>query len=265
MRLALLADLHFGRARPELVEPLLASLGAAAPDLCVIAGDFVQRARPWQFRLAADFVERMGLPWLSVPGNHDIPLFDLPRRLLDPRRAYRRWIDEVTEPVHVGDSAVVAGVDTTHRYSHQRGRIRPDQIRRVAELVRAHHARRTAVIVAHHPFHQAKGIEKKLMLGAPRALEAWAEAGPHVILAGHLHQWAVEPFVVAKNAAMTLQVHCGTGLSTRLRGEPNEWALIDIDPPGITIRRMVAGGPGTAFQPSETISYVSGPSGWAPC
>lgn len=37
-RLVHLSDLHFGRDRPELLEPLLAAVRAARPDLVAISG-----------------------------------------------------------------------------------------------------------------------------------------------------------------------------------------------------------------------------------
>ncbi|WP_323764977.1 metallophosphoesterase [Marinovum sp.] len=247
MRLALLSDLHFGRASPELVPPLLAALDTAAPDHIVIAGDFVQRARASQYRMARDFVDRLSVPWMAVPGNHDIPLFNLPARLGWPRRAYRRWIAKDTEPLLETPGCLVIGLDTTDRWSRQGGRVDDTQIARVAGLIRDNAAHRIVLIAAHHPFHQGEDIAKKLMRGAPQALEAWAEAGPHVILTGHLHQWLVEPFVSRKNRSATLQVHCGTGLSTRLRGEPNEFALLDMHDRAVEIRRMVAEGAETGF------------------
>ena len=106
-------------------------------------------------------------------------------------------------------------------------------------------------------------IAKKLMRGAPRALEAWAEAGPHVILTGHLHRWLVEPFVSRKNRSATLQVHCGTGLSTRLRGEPNEFALIEIHDHAVEIRRMVAEGAETGFDAAGRWCFVIEAGDWA--
>lgn len=263
MRLALLSDLHFGRASPELVPPLLAALERAEPDHIVIAGDFVQRARASQYDMARSFVDRLPAPWLAVPGNHDIPLFNLLARLAWPRRAYRRWIADDTEPMLVTASCAILGLDTTHRWSRQGGRVDPAQIERVAGFIREHAADRVVLIAAHHPFHQGAEIAKKLMRGAPRALEAWAEAGPHVILTGHLHRWLVEPFVSRKNRSATLQVHCGTGLSTRLRGEPNEFALIEIHDHAVEIRRMVAEGAETGFDAAGRWCFVIEAGDWA--
>ncbi len=262
MRLALLSDLHFGRAEPDLVQPLLAALAKARPDHIVIAGDFVQRTWPSQFRMARDFVERLPVPWMGVPGNHDIPLFNLAARLLCPRLCFRRWIAQETEPLLEAERAIITGLDTTHRWSWQRGKISPKQIDRIAGVIRENAGQRVVIIAAHHPFHQRPEVEKKLMLGSSNALESWAEAGPHVILTGHLHSWLVEPFVSRKNKSATLQIHCGTGLSTRRRGEPNEFALLDVADGGIGIRRMVAQRDSLEFAQVEQWAYAVDGTGW---
>ena len=261
MRLALLTDLHFGRAQPDLVQPLLDSIAQASPDLVVIAGDFVQRARASQYRPARNFVDRLQHPWIAVPGNHDIPLFNIISRALTPRAAYRRWIALDTAPLVETADTIVVGLDTTHRWSHQRGLIRPAQIDRVCRIIAGAEGR-TVVVMAHHPFHQRPEVEKKVMKGAARALDRWADCGPHVILSGHLHTWTVEPFVAQKTRSMTLQVHCGTGLSTRLRGDPNEWALLDIVGDTFTATRMIATAETMAFAPESRHAYVQSASGW---
>lgn len=261
MRLALLSDLHFGRTRADLVQPLLDALAEAQPDMIVIAGDFVQRARPSHYRQAREFLDRLQSPWFAVPGNHDIPLWNLLARAFTPRRAYRRWITEETEPLHHAPGVVVVGVDTTKRWNHQSGEITGEQIARVSDLIEVNGQDRIVVVVAHHPFHQDEWIEKKLMSGAPAALEAWAEAGPHMILSGHLHVWKVEPFVARQNRSMTLQVHCGTGLSTRLRGQPNDFAIVDLDGPDVRIERFSADIE-PRFASIESTRYVRGSDGW---
>ena len=70
-RLVQISDLHFGREDPDLLEPLRTAIETAAPDLVVMAGDFVQRARASQFRPAADFMNSLGRPWLA----NNKPLF----------------------------------------------------------------------------------------------------------------------------------------------------------------------------------------------
>ena len=72
-RIAHLSDLHFGRDRPELLDPLVEAVNDLSPDLAAISGDLTQRARPAQFRAARDFIDRLEAPVLAVPGNHDVP------------------------------------------------------------------------------------------------------------------------------------------------------------------------------------------------
>lgn len=260
MRFALLSDLHFGRARPELVKPLLADIERLAPDAVLLGGDFVQRAWPAQYRQARDFLQRLPAPWIAVPGNHDLPLYNALWRLIAPRSGFRHWIAQDCEPLLETPTSVVVGIDTTNRWRVQSGWIRRHQIERVSRAIRAR-GDKTAIVLAHHPFHQSPEIEKNLMRGAPEALETWADAGPHVILSGHLHRWTVEPFLTRKSRTMTLQVHCGTGLSTRIRGEPNEFALIDVGTKGITVERYAcidAGG----FSRQESYAYRATETGW---
>ena len=237
-RLALISDLHFGREDKELLPHLLSAIAAAAPDIVVIAGDFVQRARASHFQPAKDFVQQIDAPWIAVPGNHDIPLYNIFARLLRPRAAYRRWIAQETEPFMQTPTTTLIGIDTTDAYSVQRGHVDRKQIDRVCKQINQDDGR-LPIIVAHHPFHQNPEVEKKLMRGAPEALAAWADCGPHVILSGHLHTFLVEPFVTRKSAGQTLQVHCGSSTSTRHRGNPNDLAILDITPSAIKIERQI--------------------------
>lgn len=259
-RLALIADLHFGRENKVLLPHLHAAITDARPDYVVIAGDFVQRARPAHFKPARAFVNRLTVPWIAVPGNHDIPLYNIVSRLLWPRSAYRRYISPETEPMLQTDRATLIGVDTTDPSRVQRGLIDDAQIDRVSAEIKKDDGR-LAVIVAHHPFHQNPEAEKKLMRGAGRALEEWSDCGPHVILSGHLHSFLAEPFVTRKGAGHTLQIHCGSSTSTRHRGNPNDLAILDISQSDIEITRQTFD-PEQGFTTHSRHAYAMAPSGW---
>ena len=96
-----LSDLHFGRTDPALIEPLLASIAAIAPDLVVVSGDLTQRARAAQFAEARAFLDRIAQPRIVVPGNHDVPLYRVWERFLSPLGKYKKHIGSDLEPTFV--------------------------------------------------------------------------------------------------------------------------------------------------------------------
>ena len=81
-----LSDLHFGRVDAALLEPLIENVQPAKPDVVVVSGDLTQRARTAQFRDAAAFLARLPSPQVVVPGNHDVPLYNVLARFLTPLR-----------------------------------------------------------------------------------------------------------------------------------------------------------------------------------
>ena len=83
-----LSDIHFGTVDDAVCEGVVADVREQQPNLVVMSGDFTQRARAGQYRAAMDFMRRLPQPQLVVPGNHDIPLFDVFTRFFRPMRNY---------------------------------------------------------------------------------------------------------------------------------------------------------------------------------
>src|ERR1700754_1938081 len=96
--IAHLSDLHFGRTDPMVVRGAIESVCRIKPDLVVISGDLTQRARSHQFRAARAFLDRLPKPQIVVPGNHDIPLWNILARTFSPLRKYRRIVSRDLEP-----------------------------------------------------------------------------------------------------------------------------------------------------------------------
>ena len=89
-RIAHLSDLHFGAEEARIAEGLLDDLASRSPDLVVVSGDLTQRARRHQFLAARAFLDRIAAPRLVVPGNHDIPLYNLAARVARPYAEFER-------------------------------------------------------------------------------------------------------------------------------------------------------------------------------
>src|SRR5438105_4277318 len=107
-----LSDIHFGRLDARIVAPLIATINDLSPDLIAVSGDLTQRARRRQFVEARDFLSQLPQPQLVVPGNHDVPLFDLAGRFLRPFDAYQRYITTDLEPVCQDDEMIVIGMNS---------------------------------------------------------------------------------------------------------------------------------------------------------
>src|SRR5690606_31580206 len=135
-RLLHLSDLHFGTEDPEVAAALLQLAREQQPDLCLLSGDITQRARRAQFAAARAFVQQLPAPVLAVPGNHDLPLFNLPLRLLNPYGNYRRAFGPSLEPQLERDDLLLIGVNSTRPARHKDGEVSAAQIERVAARLR---------------------------------------------------------------------------------------------------------------------------------
>ena len=220
------SDLHFGTEQPPVVEALVALARQQRPDLLVLSGDITQRARPSQFRAARAFMDRLGAPVLAVPGNHDIPLFDLWARL---RRPYARHIAAFgpeLEPVHSSPDLMVVCVNTTRAWRHKHGEVSALQVERVACALASAKAAQLRVVVVHQPVAvtRAEDVPNRLR-GHAAALHRWSAAGADLIMGGHIHL----PYVMTLHglARPMWAVQAGTAVSTRVRERvPNSVNLL---------------------------------------
>ncbi|MFW2588385.1 metallophosphoesterase family protein [Sagittula sp. SSi028] len=244
-----LSDLHYGKDRADLEEPLLDTIHQLQPDLVAISGDFTQRARRRQFARARAFLDRLQVPWLAVPGNHDTPLDNLWVRLTKPWQRYRQAIHEELEPVYQDEGMVVVGINTVNRFAWQRGRLSD---RRVTRACRAFldDDPRARLVMLHHPLQHGPEVEKRLMRGADEALQALAGCGAQIVLSGHLHNTIIAPF---RAWPELLFVQAGTCLSSRVRGETNMFNLLDLW--GDQVRVQSWGAIDGVFDARETWSY----------
>jgi 3',5'-cyclic AMP phosphodiesterase CpdA len=220
------SDTHFGTEQPPVVEALATLARQQQPDLLVLAGDITQRARPAQFRAARAFTDRLGLPVLAIPGNHDIPLFDLWSRLRRPYARYVRAFGDDLEPVHCSPDLMVVCVNTTRAWRHKHGEISGVQVDRVAQRLEGAKAGQLCVVVVHQPVAvtRAEDVPNRLR-GHVAALQRWAAAGADVVMGGHIHL----PYVMALQglARPMWAVQAGTAVSSRVREDvPNSVNLL---------------------------------------
>lgn len=237
-KLVHLSDLHFGKDRPDLLGPLVDYVNDLNADLIAISGDLTQRAREEQFREAHDFITRIEAPVLTVPGNHDVSLHRPFRRFFMPWRYYKRWISKDLTPTFENEHMVVVGINSVDRFSWQTGRLSSGRIKTACALMADAPDAKARVLVVHHPLEHPAKTKKKPIPGADDALEKLLGCGADLILSGHLHMWHAGNFRIRSGPSAAVQLHAGTSLSSRVRGEPNDFNVIEISPAMIAIDRI---------------------------
>jgi 3',5'-cyclic AMP phosphodiesterase CpdA len=261
--IAQISDLHFGTEDTHVAEVLLAELHELKPSLIIISGDLTQRARKNQFIAAREYLDKLPKPYLVIPGNHDIPLFDIFRRFLAPLNRYKKYITEELSPFYKDDELAVLGINTARSFTWKDGRIAHSQIAEIKD--RMCHIPSTVfkIVVTHHPFIPPPGDDLiDLVDRADLALEVIDPCGIELLLAGHLHHGysgdirshypaAKRPIVVAQ---------AGTAISRRMRGEPNSYNLITVDHEKFNIAVRVY--ENDKFNESALVNYVKVSNEW---
>jgi 3',5'-cyclic AMP phosphodiesterase CpdA len=241
-RIAHISDLHFGRVDPEVADAIVRDIFDLAPVLVIISGDITQRARARQFAAARRFLDRIPFPKLIVPGNHDIPLYNLGRRFLSPLGRYKRYISQELNPCFVDDEVAVFGINTARPFTWINGRISDGQLEQVCERAEKLPPALFKIAVTHHPFTPPpRGAPLSVVGRARKALRALESCGIELVLSGHFHMAYTGDVTVEEldaAARRILVVHAST-LSTRRRGEPNAYNAIDINHPRLSISSRV--------------------------
>jgi 3',5'-cyclic AMP phosphodiesterase CpdA len=228
------SDTHFGTEQPKVVEALVRLVDDLAPRVLVYSGDITQRARRAQFDAARHFCSRLGSRKMMVlPGNHDIPLFNLPGRIFRPYAGFTRAFGDDFQPVIETLNMVVIGVTTTRPWRHKNGQVSDEQIESVCARLRQTPRAKLRVVVTHQPVAVLReGDEHDRLRNADAAIMKWSDAGADVILGGHIHL----PYVLAlktRYPALPRRLWCvqaGTAVSSRTReGIPNSVNVISYD------------------------------------
>lgn len=258
-RIVHLSDLHFGAHDERLVEAVEWQVDKLKPDLVVISGDFTQRARTEQFRQACQFLEDLrdrGHEVLGVPGNHDVPLYDVLRRFLSPLARYRRFIDDTLCPFIELTGVAVLGINTARSLTFKDGRINRDQVAFIRETFSRTPSEAFRVLVTHHPlFALTVGDEVERAVGRQElALDAIEEVGVDMLLAGHAHHASSQDAGdLVTRAGGVLVVQAGTATSTRVREQEQSFNTIDVAEGQATI--TVHAWNGEEFRPNDARRY----------
>ena len=197
-----------------------------------------------------------------VPGNHDVPLYDVRRRFFKPFTKFNRHIAPagVEDCIYTDEEMVVLGLNTARRFTWKNGRVSLDQMAHIRHIFSHLPADKWKVVMTHHPIASAHGEPRVELAGRSiLALRALADAGVHLLLSGHHHRPASgETHAELLLNGSVLVVHAGTAVSTRTRGpDGNSYNLIRLEPGSVAVKIMAWSG--DAFQEIQETRYAIAP------
>ncbi len=265
-KLVHISDIHFGRIDYAVAEKVIAKINELTPDITIVSGDLTQRARSEQFREAKEFLDKLPKPQIVVPGNHDVPLYNVFDRFFSPLEKYKKYITEDLEPFYKDEELAVIGINTARSLTIKDGSISDEQIADVRERMCSLDNKMLKVIVTHHPFDLPDGFDETDIVGnADEALVKIADCGADVFLSGHLHVSRVANTAnryKLESGRNALVIQAGTVTSTRERGEANSFNFIEFEQPHLSVKKFECQNSAMGFVQVQVQKFVQNEKGW---
>ena len=238
MLIAQISDLHVkpeGRLYADLVPSNAMAAAAVAqlnglaprPDLVLVTGDLVDAGTDEEYAVARRILERIEIPYLVIPGNHDV-VDGFRRAFAD--HAYLPATGALHYCVDAHPVRIVA-LDSTVAGKHH-GDIDVSGLAWLEEALARESTTPTVLLMHHHPF--ASGIP---YLDAYRHLGAAAIervvrsfAAVERVLCGHVHRFMLAPF------GRTVAMSCpSTASQIALRLDPAAQPASFLEPPALLL------------------------------
>ena len=217
-----LSDLHFGRIDQSVLLNLKKFIEEHKDTIThyILTGDLTQRARSHEFISAANFLKTLNKPLFLVPGNHDIPLYNLYQRLFSPYKKFLRFFKSHSQNFYEDDQLAIFGLWTTNTLTVSQGKIKQKQLSELKEKFQHVNADKVRIIASHHPvFSKNDPMNKK-------SQDEILKLEPHLVLSGHEHFAEARHF--SEDTNLPIVVSSGTSTSTRIRVQSNGFNVIQV-------------------------------------
>src|SRR5579871_3439410 len=225
-----------------------------APSLTLVTGDLTLAGRPAEFRAARAWLDRLPVPTLVTPGNHDTPYWNPLLRALIPFDRWRRFIGAENPARFEGPGLAAYALNTARgaqlRPNWALGAVSLLGVENIAAGMAASPGR-LRLFACHHPLIDVEGAP---VSGGVRrgdaATRRLCEAGVDLILCGHVHNPFARP--LPHGGGFSYVAIAGT-LSRRTRGVPASFSVIDAadDTLAITAHAWT----GSHFEPFRTWAF----------
>jgi 3',5'-cyclic AMP phosphodiesterase CpdA len=261
-----LSDLHFGSVAEETLAPLVRQIWALEPQLVVISGDLTQRARIRQFEEARRFLEALPKPQIVVPGNHDVPAYNLYKRFVNPLKYYLRLVTDDLLPTYFDDEMAVLGLNSTRSFTTKHGKLREKDLEQMRDRLMGLAGNAARIVVCHHPFDlPGNHTPRDLIRNAAAAMRTFAECRVDLVLSGHLHLGytceSTRRYRIPGHSALLVQA--GTATSNRYRGEENAFNVLRLQTEKLVVERYAWDAKRSVYVMSKTEAFTRTPDGWS--
>ncbi|MCM2351559.1 MAG: metallophosphoesterase [Bacteriovoracaceae bacterium] len=183
-----LSDLHFGSKHATIIKQLGNFFIQRKEEikLAILTGDLNQRVSRKELVLVKNFITSLNFPLFLVPGNHDIPFYNLFYRFYSPYNKFLKYLGPFTQNYYEDDFFAVYGLWTADHFSVQRGTLTHSNLDEMEEKFKRAPSDKIRIIACHHPL---------LCLKNPRIkndIKRIMNIAPHLILWGHEHRTTIQ-------------------------------------------------------------------------
>lgn len=219
MRILHFSDIHAGSKkhfRQENLLQIIDEINHGGFDLAIFTGDATNEGQRDEYELAAGMLEKIEVPLVSIPGNHDarsggIKLFE---EYIGPQNG-----------VNVFDDAVVIHVNSAIGDSND-GRVGRVKFNMLKKALNDHSEKPVKIVAIHHhilPIPMS-GRERNILANAGDLLDLIQRADVDFVVSGHRH------YPNVYEVENTVFINAGTASSAKTRyGDVNSYCVIEID------------------------------------
>ena len=193
-----ISDLHFGRIDASVFHKLATFISSHQSDigLTIVTGDLTQRAKKKQFLESVSFLKSLPCPVFVVPGNHDVPLYNLFLRFFLPYKKFLRYVWDFSADTFVNEAVAVYGIWSLDRFTVKDGALKRKDIKKAQEFFRKEGTGKFKILAAHHPLDLLKTFSKDL------------SGAIDLLLSGHGHQSGIK--FLGTSGALPFHLAAGT-------------------------------------------------------
>lgn len=251
MRLFHASDIHFGGENQAAVAGAAAWIAEHQPALAILTGDLTREGQPAEFAAARAWIDGLAAPAMVTKGNHDVPYFNIPYRIIAPWKRFHHWLGDLRACPQV-EGLALSGVNTARgaqpRANWSKGQIHERQVEKATRRLAQATNGDLRIVACHHPLMEVVGGPMTgNVWGGKAAAEAFCAAEVDLVLTGHVHTPFVHPYPFGDQR--TYAVGAGT-LSIRERGVAASFNCIDVEPGCVTVTAMTW--TGAKFEPFRT-------------